>query len=215
MAKACRITRQYLMAKDFKMIKDIVIATGNIHKVEEIKSILKDLDIEIISMTSFSQYPKIVEDGKTLEENAAKKAKEAAVFFKKWAIADDSGLEVDYLNGYPGVYCARYAGEECSYDDNNKKLLDALEGVSKERRTANFRTVIAISSPDGKIYLADGKISGTITSQAKGFNGFGYDPIFYVPELKKTFAELDCEVKNSISHRAKALQKVKEIIRSL
>jgi XTP/dITP diphosphohydrolase len=197
------------------MIKEIIVATGNIHKVEEIKSILKDLDIEIIPMTSFSKYPKIVENGKTLKENATKKAKEAAAFFKKWAIADDSGLEVDYLNGCPGVYSARYAGKECSYDDNNKKLLAALEGVSNEKRTANFRTVVAISSPDGKIYLADGKISGTITSQGVGVSGFGYDPVFYIPELKKTFAELSLEVKNSISHRAEALQKAKEIIRSL
>jgi XTP/dITP diphosphohydrolase len=197
------------------MIKEMIIATGNIHKIEEIKSVLKDLYIEIIAMTSFPKYPKIVENGKTLKENAIKKAKEAAAFFKKWTIADDSGLEVDYLNGDPGVYSARYAGKNCSYDDNNKKLLGALEGVSKEKRTANFRTVIAISNPDGKIYLADGKISGTITSQVMGIGGFGYDSIFYVPELKKTFAELDLEAKNSVSHRAKALQKAKEIIRSL
>ncbi|MCA6070725.1 MAG: XTP/dITP diphosphatase [Endomicrobium sp.] len=197
------------------MIKEIIFATRNLHKIEEIKEILKDLNIKIVPMISFDKYPKTIEDGKTLEENAAKKAREAAEFFKQWTIADDSGLEVDYLNGAPGVYSARYAGEGCSYDDTNKKLLAALNGVATEKRTAKFRTVIAISSPEGKIYFTEGKIFGTISLRVAGTSGFGYDPIFYVPEYGKTFSELGSEVKNSISHRAKALQKAKEVLKRL
>jgi XTP/dITP diphosphohydrolase len=197
------------------MIKEIIFATRNLHKIEEIKEILKDLNIKIVPMTSFDKYPKTIEDGKTLEENAAKKAMEAAEFFKQWTIADDSGLEVDYLNGAPGVYSARYAGEGCSYDDTNKKLLADLNGVAEEERTAKFRTVIAISSPEGKIYFTEGKIFGTISLRVAGTSGFGYDPIFYVPEYGKTFSEIGFEVKNSISHRAKALQKAKEILKRL
>jgi XTP/dITP diphosphohydrolase len=197
------------------MIKEVILATGNKHKVEEMKEILKDLDIKVIPMISFPEYPNTKEDGKTLEENAIKKAKEAAKFFYKWAIADDSGLEVDYLNGEPGVYSARYAGEDCLYDDSNKKLLLALKDVPFEKRTAKFRTVIAISSPDEKISLAEGKIFGIISLQAFGDNGFGYDSLFYVPKYSKTFAELSTNTKNSISHRAIALQKAKEIMKSL
>ncbi|MCA6072290.1 MAG: XTP/dITP diphosphatase [Endomicrobium sp.] len=197
------------------MIKEIIFATRNLHKIEEIKEILKDLNIKIAPMISFDKYPKTIEDGKTLEENAAKKAREAAEFFKQWTIADDSGLEVDYLNGAPGVYSARYAGEGCSYDDTNKKLLADLNGVAEEKRTAKFRTVIAISSPEGKIYFTEGKIFGTISLRVAGTSGFGYDPIFYVPEYGKTFSELGSEVKNSISHRAKALQKAKEVLKRL
>jgi XTP/dITP diphosphohydrolase len=197
------------------MIKKVILATGNLHKAEEIISILKDLNIEIIPMTHFPKYIKAIEDGQSLEENAVKKAKKASEFFKEWTIADDSGLEVDYLDGAPGIYSARYAGEKCTYNDNNKKLLAALGGVSQEKRTAKFKTVIALSSPDGKICLAKGEIFGTIVSQVAGANGFGYDSIFYVPEYGKTFSELSFEIKNSISHRAKALQKVRKIVRVL
>jgi XTP/dITP diphosphohydrolase len=197
------------------MIKEIILATGNRHKVEEIKEILKDLSIKVAPMIFFSQYPNIEEDGKTLEENAIKKASKASKFFGKWTLADDSGLEVDYLDGAPGVYSSRYAGEKCVYEDNNNKLLKVLDGVPLEKRTAKFRTVIAISSPDGKINLAEGKIFGIIALQSAGNNGFGYDPVFYVPEYGKTFAELSTDIKNSISHRAIGLQKAKEIIKSL
>jgi XTP/dITP diphosphohydrolase len=197
------------------MIKEIVLATENRYKEEEIKSILKDLDIKIMPMNSFPDYPVTIEDGATFEENASKKAKEAAEFFRKWAIADDSGLEVDCLNGRPGIYSARYAGENCSYEDNNKKLLSELKDVPKGKRTANFRAVIAVASPGGRLFLADGKIFGTIKRCTAGTGGFGYDSVFYVPEYGKTFAELSCEVKNSLSHRAKALQRVKKIIKNL
>jgi XTP/dITP diphosphohydrolase len=197
------------------MIKEIILATGNRHKVQEMKEILKDLDIKVTPMISFLQYPNTEEDGKTLEENVIKKAKESAKFFGKWTLADDSGLEVNYLDGAPGVYSARYAGEKCLYDDNTNKLLKVLDGVPLEKRTAKFRTVIAISSPNGKVNLAEGKIFGTIIFRSLGSNGFGYDTVFYVPEYGKTFAELSTDIKNSISHRAIALQKIKEIIKSL
>jgi XTP/dITP diphosphohydrolase len=196
-------------------MKEIILATSNLHKIEEIQSILKNLNIKIIPMTSFLEYPNIEEDGVMLEDNAIKKATEAARFFKKWTIADDSGLEVDFLNGAPGVYSARYAGNGCSYDDNNKKLLAVLEGVPEIKRTAKFRTIIAISSPNERVYLSKGSIFGTIALKCVGTKGFGYDSIFYIPEYGKTFSELEPEIKNSISHRAKALQKAKEIIKYL
>jgi XTP/dITP diphosphohydrolase len=197
------------------MIEEIILATSNNHKVEEMKKILNSLEIKVIPMRSFYKYPETEEDGKTLEKNAIKKAKDAAKFFNKWTLSDDSGLEVDWLNGEPGVYSARYANGNCLYDDNNKKLLLALKGVPFEKRTAKLRTLIAISSPNGEIYLSEGKIYGIIALQSLGNNGFGYDSIFYVPEYKKTFAELSIDIKNSISHRAIALQKAKEIIKSL
>ncbi|MDR0822742.1 MAG: XTP/dITP diphosphatase [Endomicrobium sp.] len=196
-------------------MREFVLATGNKHKIEEIRAILKDLPIKIIPLSDFPEFPHTIEDGQTLEENAVKKAKEAAVFFKKWAIADDTGLEVEALNGAPGVYSARYAGEPCSYDDNNKKLLKELSGLPKEKRKACFRCVIAIASPDGKIYTAEGKIDGIINPSQSGANGFGYDPIFFVEEYNKSFAELSPSIKNQISHRARALQNMKEKLNQL
>jgi XTP/dITP diphosphohydrolase len=134
-------------------IDEIILATGNKHKVFEIKDILKDLGIAVKPMIEFDKYPEVVEDGNTLEENAVKKAAEVAKFFNKWALADDTGLEVAYLNGAPGVYSSRYAGEDCSYDDNNQKLLKALSGVPSEERKAKFRCVIALSDPKGNIHI--------------------------------------------------------------
>ncbi len=197
------------------MIDEIIIATGNRHKVSEIKDILKDLDIKVTPMTDFPDYPRTVEDGKTLEENAAKKAREAALFFKKWAIADDTGLEVPYLNGEPGIFSARYAGIGCTYEDNNKKLLSALQGAPPDKRSAVFRCAIAISSPEGETVFAQGRIFGIISEHAAGNKGFGYDPIFFIPQQNKTFAELEEDLKNKISHRALALQKAKEVIKNL
>ncbi|MDR2617179.1 MAG: XTP/dITP diphosphatase [Endomicrobium sp.] len=197
------------------MVKKIILATTSKYKEEEIKSLLKDLDIEVMSMTSFDKYPKTIEDGKTLEDNAIKKAKEAAKFFNSWVIADDSGLEVDYLNGEPGVFSARYAGEEGPFQDNIKKLLYVLKDVPFEKRTARFRTVIAIASPSGQLYLSTGEIYGIINLTEKGQYNFGYDPIFYIPEYNKTFAELTLDIKNTISHRAKALQQVKVVLKQL
>ncbi len=162
-------------------ITEIILATGNKHKVEEITAILSDLNIKIKPMTEFENYPKVVEDGATIEENAVKKATETAKFFKSWTIADDTGLEVEYLNGAPGVYAARYAGEGCTYQDNNDKLLKALENA--DNRNAKFRCVIALSNPEGEnIILSKGEISGVITEKISGSKGFGYDPVFFVKE---------------------------------
>jgi XTP/dITP diphosphohydrolase len=191
------------------VIKKIVVATTSKYKQEEIKSLLKDLDIEVIPMTSFKEYPKTIEDGKTLKDNAIKKAKESAQFFNSWVIADDTGLEVDYLNGQPGVLTARYAGQDCRFEDNIKKLLNALKDVPFEKRTARFRTIAAIANPCGQLYLSEGEIYGIISLDKKGLYNFGYDSIFYIPQCRKTFAELTSGEKNTISHRAKALQKAK------
>ncbi|MDR0617813.1 MAG: XTP/dITP diphosphatase [Endomicrobium sp.] len=191
------------------MIKKIVVATTSKYKEREIKALLKDLDIEVISMTAFDKYPKTIEDGKTIEDNAIKKAKEAAKFFNSWVLADDTGLEVDCLNGEPGVFSARYAGEGCHFADNISKLLYVLKDVPFEKRTARFRTVIAIASPNGQLCLSRGQIYGIISLTEKGQYNFGYDPIFYIPKYNKTFAELTPDIKNTISHRAKALQQVK------
>jgi XTP/dITP diphosphohydrolase len=197
------------------MLKKIILATTSKYKGEEIKSLLRDLDIEVVSMTSLAKYPKTIEDAKTLEGNAIKKAKEAAKFFDSWVIADDSGLEVNCLNGKPGVFSARYAGKECSFQDNIKKLLNVLKDVPFEKRTARFRAVIAIASPTGQVYLSKGEIYGKISPIEIGVYNFGYDPIFYIPEYNKTFAELTPDIKNEISHRAKALQKAKIILKQL
>jgi len=197
------------------MITELIIATGNKHKVEEIKDVLRDLGVKIVPMADMPSFPKTVEDGATLEENAAKKAREAALFYNKWALSDDTGLEVDFLNGAPGVYSARFAGEHCSYEDNNKKLLSLLKDVPPEKRTAKFACVIAISNPKGECSFARGEIYGIITDKISGSNGFGYDPVFFVPQENKTFAELSSEEKNKISHRAKALQEAKKRIKAI
>ena len=191
-------------------MKEIILATGNKHKVVEIKDILKDLSVTIKPMTDFEKYPEVVEDGQTLQDNAIKKATEVAKYFNCWAVADDTGLEVNYLNGAPGVYSSRYAGENCSYADNNNKLLKALNGVQMENRQAQFRCVIALSDPQGNVkILAEGKIKGYIAESLSGTTGFGYDPLFYVPKYEQTFAELGEEIKNQISHRAMALKDFK------
>ncbi|MDR0915417.1 MAG: RdgB/HAM1 family non-canonical purine NTP pyrophosphatase [Endomicrobium sp.] len=192
------------------MINKLIIATSNQDKVNEITSIL-NVNIKIIPMKCCGRFPTIIEDGETLEENASKKARIAAKFFKSWAIADDSGLEVDCLNGLPGVYSARFAGNQCSYNDNNKKLLRLLR--YKTNRRATFKTVIAIANPSGQVTLVFGKIFGTIYNNMKGYNGFGYDSVFYLPQYKKTLAELNFKTKNLISHRAKALKKLKNLLR--
>ncbi|MDR2772401.1 MAG: XTP/dITP diphosphatase [Elusimicrobiota bacterium] len=197
------------------MLRELILATGNDHKIKEISSVLADKNIKIIPLTAFESFPKTIEDKKTLEENAIKKAREVALFFNKWAVADDSGLEVDLLGGEPGVYSARYAGENCSYDDNNNKLLKKLEGVPLEKRTAHFRCVIAIASPEGIVKTVSGKVNGYICEKKTGSGGFGYDPIFFIPQYNKTFAELSFSKKNKISHRAIALMKAKKIIASI
>jgi len=195
-------------------MKELVLATNNKHKLSEIASILKGLKIRIIPLSEFNWIVPVVEDGQTLEENALKKARTVAGKTKRWALADDSGLEVEYLDGEPGVYSARWAGPHCSYDDNNKKLLKLLRGIPKVKRMARFRTVIALSDPIERAITVDGKIDGFIAEKPKGKNGFGYDPVFWVKSLNKTLAQLSPEQKNRISHRAKALKKARKLIES-
>ncbi|MCK4352777.1 RdgB/HAM1 family non-canonical purine NTP pyrophosphatase [candidate division WOR-3 bacterium] len=189
-------------------IKKIVIATRNPDKFEEIKKILNNLPVEFISLP---EGPSLKEDGKNLEENAIKKAEASFKLTGEVSLADDTGLEVDLLNGAPGIYSARFAGPRASYADNRKKLLLLLK--SKKERTARFRCIVAIAEP-GKTKIFEGKIQGYITEEERGEFGFGYDSIFLVPELSKTFAEISPELKNKISHRGLALLKAKEYIKS-
>ena len=183
----------------------LVFATRNAHKLEEIRNIFEIKGMQVLSAFDFPEVPDVVEDGDTLEANAIKKAVEIATATGCWALADDSGLEVDALDGAPGVYSARYAGEPCSYEANNEKLLRELEGESD--RAARFRTVIALSDPGGSVQTVAGECPGVIIAEQRGANGFGYDPLFVPDGCTQTFAELDADVKNRISHRARALRK--------
>ncbi|MBN2412920.1 XTP/dITP diphosphatase [candidate division KSB1 bacterium] len=189
----------------------LLIATKNIDKIKEISGILENVKIKLVSAADFENIPKVNEDRNTLQGNAIKKATIYSQATGLPAIADDTGLEVDALNGDPGVNSARYAGENAAYSDNVQKLLSALSGVEKNKRTARFRTVIAFADKD-KIETVEGICEGVITELPSGSNGFGYDPVFYVPDYKCTFAEMDPELKNRISHRGLALAKLKDFI---
>lgn len=191
---------------------EIVLATQNKDKIKEIREILKGLSVKLITFNEHSRELSVEEDGKTLEENAIKKAEAWMKETGKPALADDSGLEVDYLKGAPGVYSSRFAGENATYADNNAKLLKLMEGVEQKKRTARFKCVAALVFPDGRKELFQGAIEGIIINEPHGKNGFGYDPIFLIPEYNKTFAELGDEIKNKISHRAKAFKKVREYL---
>lgn len=194
------------------MIDEIVLATRNKHKISEIKEILKGIPVKISSLDTYPEVPEVVEDGETLDENAVKKAREVSLFLSKWSLADDTGLEVEFLNGEPGVFSARWAGPGCTYEDNNNKLLKLMKNVPAGRRKAIFRTVIALSDPKGNFMYVEGRIDGAVTEKLSGKNGFGYDPVFFVPELNKTLAEMSTEEKNSVSHRSRALEKAKALI---
>lgn len=194
------------------MSNRILFATGNENKMKEIRMILADLGMPICSMKEAGIDVDIVEDGSTFEENAIIKATEIAKLTGDIVLADDSGLEIDYLNKEPGIYSARYAGVDTSYDIKNQMLLDRLEGVPDEKRTARFVCVIACVFPDGTVETARGTIEGIIGHEIAGENGFGYDPIFYLPEYKCTTAELEPEKKNELSHRGKALRAMRTIM---
>ena len=196
-------------------MKKIIFATGNENKMKEIRMILADCGYEILSMRQAGIDIDIVEDGTTFEENAIIKAvaiskcpgaKGAVV------LADDSGLEVDYLNKEPGIYSARYEGVDTPYSVKNQIIIDRLAGVPDEKRTARFVCAIAAAFPDGRVETRRGTIEGRIGYEQAGENGFGYDPIFYVPEFGKTTAELSPEEKNKVSHRGRALELIKEIL---
>jgi len=190
----------------------LVLATHNKDKIREIKNLLEKLPIEIKTYLDFPDMPDINETGDTLEENAILKARGIAAYTGMAALADDSGLEVEALDGRPGVYSSRYAGPGCSYDDNNRKLLKELENVPSEKRAARFRTVIAIAWDKDKVETVEGRAEGIIIETKKGVSGFGYDPVFYYPPAGKTFAEMTLDEKNSVSHRGLALLKARDLI---
>ena len=197
------------------MIRELVLATRNRHKAEELVALLGDLGVTIRTLDEFPEAPDVVEDGDTCEANAVKKARAIAEFTGLLAVADDTGLEVDALGGRPGVRAARYAGEDATYEDNCRKLLQELTGIPREQRTARFLTVAAIALPSDGIRVAQGTLDGVIAEEAGGTFGFGYDPVFFIPELGKTLAQLSADQKNTISHRAKAFTQVKDLLREV
>lgn len=197
------------------MEKRIIFATGNAGKMKEIRMILEDLGVQVISMKEAGVQADIVEDGSTFEENALIKAKAIMELTGEIVLADDSGLEIDYLDKAPGIYSARFMGEDTSYDIKNQALIDKLDGVPEEKRTARFVCAIACALPDGRTLTSYGAMEGIIGYEIKGANGFGYDPIFYLPECGCTSAEISPEQKNELSHRGKALRAMKEQLREI
>lgn len=191
-------------------MKRLIFATGNAGKMKEIRMIMADVGMKILSMKEAGIQADIEENGKTYEENALIKARAIAALADAIVLADDSGLEVDWLGKEPGVYSARYMGEDTPYSVKNANIISRLEGVPEEKRTARFVCAIAAVFPDGRELTVRAAIEGRIGYEEKGDNGFGYDPIFYVPELQKTTAELTEEEKNQVSHRGKALRLMKE-----
>lgn len=196
--------------KDFQ--KEIVIATRNPGKMKEIASILKSSQIKFLSLLDFPQIPEVIEDGTTFAENARKKASIISQLTGRLAIADDSGLCVEALQGRPGIFSSRFAGEKATDKERYQKLLKQMQGIPIAKRKAAFFCAIAIASPQGKVQVVEGKCSGLISLSPRGTHGFGFDPIFLLPKLGKTMAELSPEEKNKISHRARALKKLKKIL---
>lgn len=190
----------------------IIFATGNQDKMREIREIMADMDVEILSMKEAGINPDIEENGTTFEENAKIKAKAVAQFTDAIVLADDSGLEIDYLNKEPGVYSARYLGEDTPYTVKNQALLDRLSGVPKEKRTARFVCAIAAVLPDGEVLVTRQTMEGYIGACPDGENGFGYDPIFYLDEFGCSSAALSREQKNAVSHRGKALRAMRDLL---
>jgi XTP/dITP diphosphohydrolase len=193
----------------------ILFATRNPGKAREVRKILENLPVEIITLADVPDAPAVVEGAGRFEDNALKKARALANWWQGLTLADDSGLEVEALGGAPGVCSARYAGEGASDEDNNRKLLEALEGTPPDERTARFVCVMALVSPAGKKWVVEGTCDGRIAESPRGEAGFGYDPLFLVPEMSKTFAELPPSVKNRISHRANALKKLRTVIEQI
>lgn len=194
------------------MCKRIIFATGNEGKMKEVRMILADLGYEILSLKDIGYDKEIIEDGKTFEENALIKAKTIAKERNEIVLADDSGLEVDYMDKQPGIYSARFLGEDTSYHIKNQYIIDQLKDAKPEERTARFVCAIACAFPDGRTLTTRGTIEGYIGYEERGENGFGYDPIFMVPEFNCSTSELDIEQKNKISHRGKALEAMKKLI---
>lgn len=195
-------------------MKRIIFATTNKNKVKEVNMMMEDFDVELVTMKEVGIDVDIVENGTTFEENAIIKARTIMEMTDEIAIADDSGLEVDYLDGAPGIYSARFLGEDTSYDIKNNYIIDKLKNVKGKERSARFVCAMAAAFPNGDVLTCKGTIEGVIALEQRGTNGFGYDPIVYVPEYEMTTGEMAPELKNSISHRGKALEQMKEILRT-
>ena len=193
----------------------VVLATRNEDKIREIRHILSALPVAFLSLMDFAEVPEIVEDGATFLENARKKALAVWEHTGLTSLADDSGLEVEALGGLPGVMSRRYAGPDATYADNNAKLLERLRGILPESRKARFVCVAALVTAAGKFYFAEGELRGLIAESPAGTGGFGYDPLFYLPEHDRTVAEINTDLKNTISHRARAMGAMREIIGAL
>jgi XTP/dITP diphosphohydrolase len=193
-------------------VKRIVLATRNEAKRAELERMLVGLPVEVRSLRDYPDLPPLPEDGDTYEANARSKALTVARHLNEVALADDSGLEVDYLEGRPGVHSARFLGEDATDEDRNREVLRLLEGVPPENRTARYRAVVAVAFPDGRVYTFEGTCEGAIALEPRGTGGFGYDPIFYVPELDRTVAELTPQEKDLISHRGQAMRKAREFL---
>lgn len=191
------------------MIFELLVATKNKKKLEEIKDILKYLDLKITSLADYEKSPRIIENGKTFQENAVKKAVKTARFTKKFTIGEDSGLCVEALGGRPGIYSSRFSGKNKSDSLNNLKVLKLLQGLSLNKRKAYYACAVALADKDGLIAVVEGKCRGLIGFELKGSRGFGYDPLFIIPKYKKTFAQLGEGIKHKISHRYRALKKAK------
>lgn len=193
----------------------LLVATGNQGKLKEIRRLLDNTGVEVVGLDQLENPPEVIEDGATFTANARKKAVEMASFSGYLTLADDSGLVVTSLDGAPGVHSARYAGEQGNDTENNAKLLEALTTVSDEQRHAAFQCVMALAWPDGRCETFDGRVEGLIIRGERGVGGFGYDPLFMVPEYGKTMAELPIDIKNRISHRGTALRKVVPLLQEL
>ena len=191
----------------------IVFASRNEGKVKEIRAMLQDIDVKLVSLNNYNNAPEIIEDGESFLENALKKAKIVAEFTGETVLADDSGLQVDVLGGAPGIYSSRYAGENASDEENVAKLIAGLKGIPQEKRGASFFCVLVLYRIDGSYDCFEGKWRGQIIDEPRGNNGFGYDPVFMVPELKMTAAELPAAIKNKVSHRGQALAQLKRSLR--
>ena len=193
----------------------LLIATTNEEKFAEVQAFLKNLPLTILSLKSLGSWPAVVEDGATFKENALKKARALAEYSGNLTLADDSGLEVDALNGAPGIYSARYGGEEGNDDKNNEKLLRELQGIAEEKRSARFVCALALCAPKSrgmKEWTMRESCEGRIAFELRGQNGFGYDPLFFYPPFDKTFGEIDRETKATVSHRGKALRRLAETL---
>lgn len=189
-------------------MEKLIVATKNKGKIAEIKKVLMSIPFEIVPMNEIGIEIDVVEDGTTFEENALKKATEICKVSKNIVLSDDSGIEVDYLDGRPGIYSARFGGTDATDEDRNKILLNMLKDIPFEQRSARYVCAIAVAFPDGRYFVVRDTCEGFVGTECRGENGFGYDPLFYVRDYDKTMAELSMDIKNRISHRAKALEKM-------